>query len=134
MESTIIHPSDQDFLDLPRVYRDIPSSTLMQILEELTLITEAFSRFESKVESALSEDYSKGMKVLDLCLHVHHQKLIAKASIQVLAELTLRVYLNGDDGRYFINSYALENTAIFSRFYTQSVIELANVWENQLNS
>lgn len=130
-ESNIHFEDQRHFADIPRAYKDIPSLVLREILEELTLLTAAFDRFESKAESKLSKDYVRGMKALDLCLKNHHEKLIAKASIQILAELTLRVHLNGNNALQFINDYALENITVISGFDTSSVLFLASVWEKQ---
>jgi len=130
-----IHPdhSDKVFLDLPRVYEDLSVAELNEVLSALEDFTGSVNRYRRTAERVLADDYKRGMEALAIVLKFHHEKTIARASIQVLAELTLRVYLAGDDGRFFINNYALEHTGIFSGFDTQAVIYLATAWENQLS-
>lgn len=126
-------PSDKIFLELPRVYEDVPTEVLKEVLEALQRLTDEVDQYESVAERRLLDYYKSGMEALALTLRFHHEKTIAKASIQVLAELTLRVYLSGEDGLYFMHQYANENSSIFSGFDTQAVVHLATVWENQLS-
>lgn len=126
-------PSDQRFLELPRVYEDVPTETLKEVLEAVQKLTDEVDQYESVVEKSLGRYNRNGMKVRALTMMFREDNTVARGSVQLLAELTLRVYLSGEDGRYFINEYAQENPNIFSSFDTQSVIILASVWANQLS-
>ncbi len=127
------HSSDRVYLELPRVYGDVPTEALRTMANALNELTEAVHQYELSAEQNLLDYETRGMEALSLPNRIRHDKLIAKAAIQVLAELTFRVYMAGDDGRYFINSYSDEVPHIFSGFDTQSVIYLATTWENQLS-
>lgn len=126
-------PSDQRFLELPRVYEDVPTETLKEVLEAAQKLTNEVDQYESAVGQSLGPHYRNGMKALSLAMMFRQDRAVARGSIQLLAELTLRVYRSGENGRYFINQYALENPNIFSGFDSEAVIHLATIWENQLS-
>lgn len=127
------HTSDKIFLDLPRVYEDVPTETLKELLEAMEKFTGAIAQYESVIGRELTFYFKAGMKAPALTLVFRQDETVAVAVIQILAELTLRVYLSGGDANRFINQYALENASIFFGFDTQAVVYLATVWENQLS-
>lgn len=127
------YPSDKMFLELPRVYEDIPTETLKEVLEAMEKFTGAIAQYESVIGRELPFYYKTGMKAPALTMVFRHDETVAIAVIQVLAELTLRVHLSGDDANHFIKRYALENAGIFFGFDTQAVTYLVTVWEDGLS-
>lgn len=125
------HYTDLPFLELPRVYENVPATTLAEALSALSKLLDAQNEYESKVEPLLIDIEKSGIQALSLIVKESHEKLLGKAIAQILAEFTLRVYLAGEDGRYFINNYESEHTSLFSGFDTQTVIYMATNWQNQ---
>ena len=107
--------SDKMFLELPRVYEDVPTETLKEVLKAMEKFTGAIAQYESVIGRELPFYYKTGMKAPALTMVFRHDETVATAVIQVLAELTLRVHLSGDDANRFIKWYALENAGKIGR-------------------
>ena len=136
----ITHDSrDLPYVELPRVYRDYTMEELRVILEALKDLAIASEKYEFQVEPIV---YSGDREFSE----ISHQNTLtaflpgntrerASASVQLLAEMVLRVELSGDHGGDFMAKFLKDHMDLFKGggFDNHSPVILAGVWEKQLS-